>query len=160
VAGAQRELLELLARRAAPDPTTVLDACRPQIVALVNGRLDALHAGRVPIADLLVTQRLSRAVAAYRVPSPAARAAAQLQAVGKPRHAGQRVQFIFTRGAPGVYVWGLPHPLDLRAVDAARYRRLLLRAVHTLLQPWGVTPAQLAGWVTQAGRQGTLALRW
>ena len=160
VAGAQRELLELLARRAAPDPMVVLDACRPQIVALVNGRLDALHAGRVPIADLLVTQRLSRAVAKYRVPSPAARAAAQLQAVGKSRHAGQRVQFIFTRGAPGVYVWGLPNPLDLRAVDVARYRRLLLRAVHTLLQPWGVTPAQLAAWFAPAGRQGALALRW
>jgi len=96
-----------------------------------------LRRGRVPLASLLVSQKLSRELDEYRVPSPAARAAAQLEAVGKHLRPGQRVRFLYTLGEPGVYAWDLPDPPNPATVDRRYYRRLLVRAAETVLQPLG-----------------------
>jgi hypothetical protein len=68
-----------------------------------------------------------------------------LQALGRTLRAGQRVRFLYTRGEPGVYAWDLPEPPDPLTVDVARYTRLLLRAAHAVLEPFGVTESELAG---------------
>jgi len=104
----------------------------------------------VPLDALLVRQKLSRGLDEYRSPSPAARAAAQLQAVGKTLRPGQSVRFIYTLGRPGVYAWNLPEPPNPASVDVSRYTTLLLRAASTVLSPLGVSETGLRDWV--AGR--------
>ena len=158
VAGLQAAALDCLARRVRPESVAEVAGWRAEMVALVNGRLRAVRQGEVPLTELLLTQRLSRATGDYAVPSPAARAAAQLAAAGKPRYPGQPIPFLLTRGEPGVYAWGLPRPLDRRCLDVGRYETLALRAVQAVLQPWGVTLAELGDWLAEGWRQGRLAL--
>ena len=141
---AQIAIFERLAR--APD-VEALPPLLPGIVALLRRKLADLRAGRVPLEALVVSQRLSRELEAYRTPSPAARAAAQLEAAGKPARPGQQVRFLYTRGRPGVHAWDAPTPPDPAAVDLARYTTLLIRAASTALQPLGVSEATLRDWL-------------
>jgi DNA polymerase-2 len=136
VAETQMQILELLAR----DETIGLR----RALSLLRRKLADLRAGRVPLESLVINQKLSRELEAYRVPSPPARAAAQLLVLGKSFRPGQRVRFIYTRGEPNVYAWDLPEPLNPAAVDLARYARLLLRAASAVLEPFGIAPAGLA----------------
>jgi DNA polymerase-2 len=137
----QMQILEHMARAA--DPAAGL----PAVQALLRRKLAALRAGQIPIEKLLVTQKLSRELVEYRVPSPPARAAAQLEAVGKSLRAGQNVRLIYTADEIGVRAWDagpLPERLN---VDRRRYAELLLRAAETLLLPLGVEPARLRDWL-------------
>jgi DNA polymerase II len=149
VAETQMALLEHLAQAAS---LAQLPPLIPQAVELLRRALADLYAGRVPLEKLVVAQKLSRALEAYRTPSPAARAAAQLQAIGMEMQPGQRVRFIFTRGKPGVYAWHLPSPPQPACVDAARYRTLLLRAAHAILGPFGIDEAGLFTWAVDNAR--------
>ncbi len=110
----------------------------PRILKLLRKALTRLRTGAVPVEDLLVSLTLSRELSEYRTPSPAARAAAQLAAIGKNLRPGQRVRFVYTLGEPGVHAWDLPEPVDVRSIDQERYRVLLLRAASTILQPFGL----------------------
>ena len=127
-------------------PNVPLAARLPDAVAVLRDCLAALGAGQVHPAELLVSHRVGREQEAYKVRSPAARALAQLAAAGKPLRPGQRVRFVYTRGEPGVYAWGLPAPLDPAYIDAARYGALLLRAAASLLQPL-IDEKALGRWV-------------
>ena len=98
--------------------------------------------------ELLVAQKLSRELSAYADPSPAARAALQLQAAGKDVRPGQRVRFFYLRGEPDVHAWDLPNLPNPAALDIARYRTLLVRAAATILQPLGVEEDLLLAWVS------------
>jgi hypothetical protein len=60
---------------------------------------------------------------------------------------GQRIRFIYIGPSPGVHAWGLPTRPDPRTIDVLRYQELLLRAVHELLQPLGVTEKILKDWL-------------
>lgn len=130
IAKVQMGLLELLAR-----PEEPCDAL-PDAALMLHKRLAELRERRVPLDQLLLGQRLSRDVDAYRTPSPSARAALQLQQAGKEVKPGQRVRFVFTYGKPGVYAWDLPVPPDPAAVDVSRYCELLLRAAQEVLGPF------------------------
>jgi DNA polymerase-2 len=130
----QMALLECLAQARSADELPVYF---PQAQRLVQSALAALVTGRLPLADLALSQRLSRELSAYRTPSPAARAAAQLARIGKHLRPGQRVRFLLTRGQPGVHAWDLPEPPPCAALDLPRYRELLLRAARTVLEPLG-----------------------
>jgi len=112
----------------------------------------------VPLSALVVGQKLSRALEEYRSPSPAARAAAQLQAAGKSTRPGQRVRLLFTLGEPGIYAWDLPDPPDPASVDVARYTTLLLRAASAVLGPLGLSEADLRQRVVGNAVAGELAL--
>ena len=140
VSQVQMELLQLLAGAA---NVSVLPACFPSACALLRRKLADLHAGRVPLEKLIVRQTLSRSLEKYRTPSPAAKAALQLSAVGKELRPGQAVRLIYTLGTPGVQAWDLLPPPDPRALDLAQYEKLLFRAAHTILEPLGVTYQQL-----------------
>jgi DNA polymerase-2 len=140
----QKAMLERLAKVRRVDD---LPSVMPVLVRLLQDRLADLRRGRIPTADLLVSQQLSRALEEYRSPSPAARAAAQLQAIGKERRPGQRIRFVYTRGVPGVYAWDLPDPPNPVTVDVARYEILLLRAAATIFQPLGVEEHTLRDWL-------------
>jgi DNA polymerase-2 len=132
IAQTQMEILERLAK--APDASQLTEYL-PEINVLLQRRLAALRRRQVPLEMLLVSQKLSRSLEEYRCPSNVARAAAQLQAVGKTVRPGQRVQFLYTLGEPGVYAWDSPQPPNPLIVDVDRYCRLLLRAANTILDP-------------------------
>jgi len=148
VAQTQMDMLKRMSQ--VPDGQP-LAGCLFDLVLLLRRRLAELRAGRITPERLLVTQTLSRSLEAYRVPSPVARAVAQMEAAGKPTmKPGQRVRFLYTREAPGVWAWDLPGKPDPASVDVARYEALLLRAASALTEPLGLDESQLRAWV--AGR--------
>ena len=145
----QLEMLNLLAD--APDAGK-LSKQLPRIHSLLQVRLAALREHKVPLVELLISQKLSRTLEEYKVLSPAARAAAQLQEIDKTLIPGQRVRFLYTRGKPGVYAWDLPERPDSGMIDTDRYAELLCRAAFTILQPLGVEEQTLRWWMfTNAG---------
>ena len=144
IARTQAEMLVELAHVSRDAP---VDMYLPKILALLRRKLAALRGGRLPLEQLLVAQKLSRTLDEFRTPSPVARAATQLLAVGKTTSPGERVRFLYTRGEPGVYAWNLPQPPDPASVDVDRYSELLLRAATTMLEPFGVSEQLLSQWL-------------
>lgn len=141
IAETQLGILKILAR--APDAGRLPDFL-PEVHGFVKRRLDDLMKGRVPLEELLVSQRLSRELTEYSSPSPAARAVWQMQAEGKQVRPGQQVRFLYTRGEPGVRAWYSAESIDISMVDSVRYRILLMRAVETVVRPiqkhFGIMP--------------------
>ncbi|MGD8854628.1 MAG: DNA polymerase domain-containing protein [Gammaproteobacteria bacterium] len=135
----QKEMLAQMAVRLADQLTD----CLPSLLATLRRTLADLRRGRIDLKKMLVSQKLSRDLDEYRVPSPAARAAMQLRDVGKHLRPGQRIRFLYTLGEPGVYAWDLPKPPDPDAVDVGRYITLLIRAGATVLGPLGVSEEEL-----------------
>jgi DNA polymerase-2 len=144
IANTQAEILRLMAKERNPDR---LVNVLPDLLPILQKRISALDHRVVPVQELLITQTLSRELSTYRVPSPVARAASQLQALGRVIRMGQRIQFIYTRTKQGVWAWDLPEPFDLALLDAARYKELLFRATYEILQPLGVTEHILRNWM-------------
>ena len=144
VAETQLQVLQILAKE--KDPCKLTHSL-PEVVSLLQERISLLKERKIPVDKLLVTQTLSRELAAYKVLSPAARAACQLQASGKNIHMGQRIQFVYTRTKQGVHAWDVPESLNSAWIDTPRYQELLFRAVHEVLQPLGVTESVLRNWM-------------
>lgn len=107
----------------------------PDVMALVERAKRDLRIGRVPLDELIVRQRLSRTIEAYKTPSPAAHAALQLREHGRQFAPGQSLEFVFARNASGVHAWELNDALDSGKLDTKRYYRLLDRAMWTILAP-------------------------
>ncbi len=141
IAEAQMELLTILARG---KDAAAARALIPEALTALRRRIRQLREGRAPLEKLLVGQKLSRELEKYRSPSPAAQAAAQLQAAGKRAEPGQRLYFVYLRGG-GVHAWDLPTRPDPRGVDSARYIELLLRAAETVLCPFGISAEAVRG---------------
>ena len=98
----------------------------------------------MPLEDLLVTQRLSREIAQYKDPSPAARAAAQLEAIGQHVRPGQKVRFLLAAGvSAAVHAWNLPASPEPQQLDFARYRELTIRAASNIFAPLGISEGLL-----------------
>jgi len=147
--------MEMLRRMAAVPAGRSPVECLPELVALLRLRLAQLRAGQIALERLLVSQTLSRSLEAYRVPSPVARAVAQLEAAGKgPMKPGQRVRFLYTLGENGVWAWDLPARPDPAMVDLERYEMLLLRAASAVTEAMGLEEEQLREWVAGYARQG------
>lgn len=144
VARTQLQILQLLAQE--KDPAR-LHTLLPDVVRLLQDKVSALYQQTLPVEEFLVTQRLSRDLTEYKVPSPVARAGKQLQSIGKSVHRGQRIQFVYSRIEQGVHAWDLPEPCPSRHIDTSRYKELLIRAAYEILQPLGVTENILTDWV-------------
>jgi DNA polymerase II len=144
IANLQMEMLHYLAQ--APDAARLPEYVTGAIRILRAG-LARLRQGQVRLEELLVAQRLSRKLEDYRVPSPAARAAKQLAALGKQLRPGQRVRFLITRGESGVHAWDLPDPPCLAAINLPRYQDLTFEAALTILQPLGIDRPTLRAWI-------------
>jgi hypothetical protein len=71
----------------------------------------------------------------------------QLESSGESLRPGQTIRLIYTLGVPRARAWDLPDTIDPRNVNISRYRRLLFRAVDTILEP------------IQGFRQSSLALQ-
>jgi DNA polymerase-2 len=127
----QMGILEILAQ--AKDANS-LAGYFPAVERFVTKQERALREYHVPLEDLVLRQRLSRELTAYKTPSPAARAAQQLSRIGKEIRPGQSVRFIYTLGKVGVHAWDLPTLPSPKATDISRYMVLLNRAVEAIMQ--------------------------
>jgi DNA polymerase elongation subunit (family B) len=105
----------------------------PDVMKLVEDAKRDLRIGRVPLDELIVRQRLSRAIEAYKTPSPAARAARQLQSHGRQLFPGQSMEFLFARNLSGVHAVELGIPTDHQSINFKRYCRLLDRAIQSVV---------------------------
>jgi DNA polymerase-2 len=144
IADAQLQILQIMAKEKDPNQLTQL---LPEVLNMLQEKMSALSNGSMPIDELLITQTLSRELDEYRVLSPVARAASQLQVVGKNIRMGQRIQFLYTKTKHGVCAWDLPEPLNPTFIDIPKYKELLFRAVYEVLQPLGVTRNVLRNWM-------------
>jgi DNA polymerase-2 len=144
VAETQLQVLQLLAKE--KDPGRLANVL-PEVLGMLHERLSALQDRSVPVEELFITQTLSRELVEYRVPSPAARAASQLQSIGKNIQMGQRIQFIYVKTKQGVWARGLPDLFHPGGIDIAKYKELLFRAVYEVLQPLGVGEGVLRNWM-------------
>lgn len=132
IATVQTELVQILAQARRPE-----DLPRQVEAAQAHAQraLQRLRQGRAAPDDLIVTQRLSRTLAEYRTPSPAAQAAAQLAAVGKATRPGMRVRFVYLRDGR-VHACDCPPLPPASALDMEVYARLLTRACLAVLEPF------------------------
>jgi DNA polymerase-2 len=130
----------------------------PELIQFLRQQVVSLQNGRIPLEHLWVSQRLSREIAEYRVPSPACKAAMQLAAIGKPRRPGQQIRFWFVRGEPGVHAWDLEMGVETAVLDIDHYITFLLRAASAILQPLGVTEAELKNCVVADAFQQSLPI--
>ncbi|MEN6435636.1 MAG: DNA polymerase domain-containing protein [Anaerolineaceae bacterium] len=130
VSQAQMHILDLLV--IPPDPTDAL----PEIIRYLKRCLHLLKEQKIPLEDLLVNQRLGRKLDAYSTLPAAARAALQLESMGKHLRPGQRITFLFTTSKAGVHAWDIGTPPDPNSIDTAHYQELLFRAAAEILQPW------------------------
>lgn len=152
IANIQKQVIQILARE--KDSTRLVDLL-PEALAFVQDQLTALKNGNIPLEGLVVSQSLSRELDQYSVLSPLASAAHQLRVHGRNIRRGMQIKYLYVSRGPGVHAWDLPNPSDWKAVDRMQYRKLILRAVHEVLQPIGVTEAILKNWVI--GQAGYLA---
>ncbi len=144
ISNLQMDLLKILGGE--PDPNRLLNLL-PDLLGRVQEELSALKLGRIPLDQLVVSQTLSRELKEYSYFSPAATAAKQLEAAGKTLRMGQRVRYLHIAAGPGARAWELADDLDPRGVDMSRYRELLIRAVHEVTQPLGVSEEVLRTWL-------------
>lgn len=144
VSRAQMKALAILARESEPSR---LDGLLPEILEMMREQMTELRAGNIPLDDLVLTHRLSREPEKFSVLSPSAAVVRQLKALGREVKRGQRIRFIYTAAAPGVWAWDSPKSLSPRAVDRIKYRELLIRGVQEVLQPIGVTENILRTWL-------------
>jgi DNA polymerase-2 len=140
----QMSILEKLAKVPEGEPLAI---ALPAVVADLRKSLSRLRAGEIPLKELLITQRISRELADYKVPSPAARAAAQLEQAGKSVRPGMVIRFLYTRGRDGVRAWDLPGAVSPAMISVSRYIELFIRAAHTVFQPLGVEENTLRDWL-------------
>jgi len=127
----QTQILEIFAK--ATNANKLMD-CLPEVQALIHNKQIDLRLGCVPLEKLIVHQTVSRNLNEYRSPSPASVALGQLENAGKSLRPGQPVRLLYTLGIPRARAWDLPNAPDPRTVNIARYRRLLTRAVDTILE--------------------------
>ncbi|MGV8025623.1 MAG: DNA polymerase domain-containing protein [Anaerolineaceae bacterium] len=148
VARTQESLLDVL-KSASTLPE--LQQRLPKALQLITKRYKRLRQGEVGIADLVVHKRMGKELEAYRVQSPAALAARQLQEIGEPIRLGQRVPLVYTLGKPGVSAWNSRIPIDPRSVNYPYYCKLLTRAASAILQPFHIDEQKLQAYLLQDG---------
>jgi len=139
----QLEILQLLAATSSADK---LPEVLPKVRNLLREQIDAIREYRIPLHEFVVRQTLSRTSNEYRGTSSVATAIRQLEAAGKSLRPGQTVRFVYTRGPNRVHAWDLPSLPDVRSLDSHRYIELLMRAVETVLTPFGFSRKELDEW--------------
>ncbi len=111
---------------------------QPKIVRYLQYEIQKLKNRQIPLEKLLVSQKVSRELDSYHSPSPAARAAAQIVSTGKIIRPGQMIKFLYMQNAPRIQAWDIPQSTKGYVPDQQIYVKLLLRAVSTILSPFGM----------------------
>jgi len=121
----------------------------PKTLAVVKSYLSALRMHKVPIEQLIVEKRLSKALNEYTNIVPQAIAATHLAREGQDTHAGQTVSYVVTnnesriagnRALPAEFLG------ECTNYDSEWYVDLLLSSVTNLFLPFGYDVKLLRGW--------------
>jgi DNA polymerase elongation subunit (family B) len=145
---------EILAELAAEPVTAQLQDHVLAALAITHRYVSDLYAEKVSLEDLVTHKLLSREPDEYRGKSDSAKATRQLRAAGIDVRVGQRIPMVYVVGEkPGVLAWGLPQPPRWSQIDKARYRDLLIRTIHQVLQPLGMGENDLSSLVVGGARQ-------
>jgi len=144
ISKAQLEILQLLAT--VPN-TDGLPGTLKKVKSLLRERIQAIRGYRIPLHEFVVRQTLSRTSDQYRGKSSVATAIRQLESAGKSLRPGQTVRFVYIRGELRAHAWDLPSLPDIRNLDTHRYIELLMRAVETVLTPFGFSRRELDEWM-------------
>ena len=126
VANTQMGILRILA--ASDDPRKRNN----EVEGYMRKQISLLKEGKIPTADLIVTQTLSRSVDAYRVSSSTARAARQLEEHGKIVQPGMRIRYLHVYDGNGIRAWDVGD-VQGKMVNVKQYIHLLKRAEDEVL---------------------------
>ena len=145
----QRELIEKLAEAAT---RAERQALLPQLLQIITRELDRLRSGQVPLHELVLTYHLSRDPAGYQTDTLNATVARELAGRGVTLNPGESVRYVITEYQANV-------PSDRARAwefidgswgyDVARYTELLMRAVESVLVPFGVSASMLRSWLVE-----------
>ena len=116
----------------------------PKIIQFLQYQVKQLKQEQIPLEKLLVSQKLSRELEDYRSPSPAARAASQMVENGQMIRPGQMIKLLYLQSPKRVQAWNMPFPPGQTiSPDLQHYTKLLIRAVATILSPFGLDEGRL-----------------
>ena len=130
------------------------DACQyrlrlEDVFSLARTLLARLRSGKVPAAQLLITNRLSRKPGDYRSRQAVAVAARELEARGVALAPGESIEYILTAG-------GGARPFEAWSAedryDVARYEELFVRMLETLAVPAGLGRKEILERLTGIGQ--------
>jgi DNA polymerase-2 len=130
---AQKALLACMAKAGTP---AALAALQPELAEIAEGFRRLLREGGVTARDLVITRVLSQKVEDFKVDTPTALAARQLQRAGIHLHPGEKVRYVHReprRGPKELRVQAAPFLEYLEDYDAAHYLDLLERAVKEVM---------------------------
>ncbi len=133
---AQEDLLALMARAAT---AAELLALKPELEEMAEGFRQRLREGMVRPQDLVITRVLSQKVEEYKVDTPTALAARQLENAGIHLQPGEKVRYVHRekKGGPKeTRVQAAPFLETLDDYDAEPYLELLERAIEEVMLPF------------------------
>ncbi|MBN1677066.1 MAG: hypothetical protein JW880_00865 [Candidatus Thermoplasmatota archaeon] len=119
----------------------------PSSLDIVDGYVEAVRSGTVPLSKLMMTKRVSQALGDYRQLNDSVAALMQLEADGFEVNPGEGVRFmICDRGSrdPGRRVKVEPFTTGHEDYDAEAYVELVLRGAEGLLLPFGYDRERLS----------------
>lgn len=145
----QQELLNELATTTRAEVAAAL----PRLFEIVVRELDRLRVGQVPLRELVLTYHLSRDPDEYKSETLNAVVARQLKECGVELHPSESLQYVITDyeadlGYDRARAWDLTG--GSTGYDVERYTELLLRAVETVLAPFGISAEMLRDHLTRA----------
>jgi DNA polymerase elongation subunit (family B) len=125
----------LLACLATATDAADLERIKPELEEMAAGFRQCLQEGGINPQELVITRVLSQALSDYRVDTPTALAARQLQQAGVQIRPGEKVRYVHRerRGPKELRVQAAPFLEDLEGYDTAIYLELLERAVVEVL---------------------------
>jgi DNA polymerase elongation subunit (family B) len=132
---AQEAMLSKLAEAASAGE---LAALKPELAEMAEGFRQRLREGGINPQELVITRVLSQPVADYRVDTPTALAARQLEAAGIHLQPGEKVRFVHREGKGGPKesrIQAAPFLAALDGYDPKLYLDLLERAVEEVMLP-------------------------
>jgi DNA polymerase-2 len=132
---AQEAMLAKMAQAATPGE---LAALRPELEEMAEGFRQHLQEGGINPQELVITRVLSQPVTDYKVDTPTALAARQLEAAGIPIQPGEKVRYVHREGKRGpkeCRVAAAPFLETLDGYDTTIYLELLERAVAEVMLP-------------------------
>ncbi|MGC2691611.1 MAG: DNA polymerase domain-containing protein [Desulfobaccales bacterium] len=134
---------DLLARMAGAGTARELAALRPELEELAEGFRQRLREGSVKPRDLVITRVLPQPLADYKVDTPTALAARQLEAAGIHLLPGEKVRYVHAekRGGPKeCRIQAAPFLETLDGYDAELYLELLERAIEEVMTVYAAQP--------------------
>ena len=134
---------DLLARMAGAGTARELAALRPELEAMAEGFRQRLREGSVKPRDLVITRVLPQPLADYKVDTPTALAARQLEAAGIHLLPGEQVRYVHAekKGGPKeCRIQAAPFLETLDGYDAEHYLELLERAIEEIMTVYAAQP--------------------